>query len=52
MKKLGILAIMALIIMFGCSKEEMTNTEQDLFSVEENDQAVIGEKRGDGGVNA
>ncbi len=52
MKKLSFLAVMALLMMFGCSKEEMTNTEQELFSVEKNDQTVIGEKRGDGGVNA
>ena len=51
MKKLGILVVIALIMMFGCSKEEMTNTEQELFSVENNKQPNIGAKRGDGGAN-
>ncbi len=38
---------MALLMVFGCSKEEMITTEQELFSVEKNNQHDIGEKRGD-----
>ncbi|MDP3946154.1 MAG: hypothetical protein Q8Q51_09675 [Lutibacter sp.] len=41
MKKLSFLAVLALLIMFGCSKEEMTNTEQELFSVEKNNQSIF-----------
>lgn len=52
MKKFGFLAVMALLMMFGCSKDEMTTDEQEPYSVEKNEQPGIGEKRGDGGVNA
>jgi len=52
MKKLSFLAVLALLMMFGCSKEEMTNTDQELFSVEKNNQSVIGEKRGLGNPDA
>jgi len=41
MKKLGILAAMALLMMFGCSKDEVITTEQEPISVEKNDQPVI-----------
>lgn len=45
MKNLGFLAVMALIMMFGCSKDEMTTGEQELFSVEKNSQPVIDANR-------
>ncbi len=41
MKKFSFLAVMALLMMFGCSKEEVINTEQETFSVEKNSQPVI-----------
>ncbi|HCE56063.1 MAG: hypothetical protein ACYCZ2_16240 [Lutibacter sp.] len=46
MKKFRFLAVMALLMMFGCSKDEVITDEQELFSVEKNSQPVIGEKNG------
>ncbi|MHB1148491.1 MAG: hypothetical protein ACYC01_12960 [Lutibacter sp.] len=45
MKNLGFSAVMALLMMFGCAKDEVITTEQESFSVEKNGQPVIyGEK--------
>ncbi|MHB1108123.1 MAG: hypothetical protein ACYCZ2_17345 [Lutibacter sp.] len=41
MKKFKFLAVMALLMIFGCSKDEVITTEQDSFSVEKNGQPVI-----------
>ncbi len=41
MKKLEILAVMALLMMFGCSKDEVITDEQETFSVKENNQSVF-----------
>lgn len=41
MKKLRILAVLTLLMMSGCSKEEVTTSEQEPFSVEKNNQPVI-----------
>ncbi len=41
MKNYRFLAVMALLMMFGCSKDEVTNTDQELFSVEKNNQPVV-----------
>ncbi|MHB1148490.1 MAG: hypothetical protein ACYC01_12955 [Lutibacter sp.] len=41
MKNLGFIAVLALLMMFGCSKDEVITTEQDHFSVEKNSQPVI-----------
>lgn len=46
MKKYSFLALVALLMMFGCSKEEMTTNEQELFSAEKNNQTSIGKKNG------
>ena len=46
------ITVLSLFLIMGCSKDDLINTEQELFSVEKNSQSVIGEKRGDGGVNA
>ncbi len=47
MKKFGVLAVMALLLMFGCSKDDLITTEQDLISVEENSQPIVnGNKQG------
>ncbi len=45
MKNVGFITVMALLMMFGCSKDDLINTEQELISVEESNQPVIyGEK--------
>lgn len=50
MKKLQILAVMALVMTFSCSNEDLINTEQDSTLLEENSLAVKnGERRGDPG---
>ncbi len=41
MKNLGFIAVLALLMMFGCSKDEVITTEQEPFSVEKNNQPVI-----------
>ncbi|MDO9038987.1 MAG: hypothetical protein Q7U59_11640 [Lutibacter sp.] len=41
MKKFGILAVMSLLMMFSCAKDDLINTEQGPFSIEENNQPVI-----------
>ncbi|MDO9261082.1 MAG: hypothetical protein Q7U08_03990 [Flavobacteriaceae bacterium] len=46
MKKFRILAVVALLMLFGCSKDNLIDTEQTPFSVEENNQTSDGEKRG------
>jgi hypothetical protein len=47
MKKFSFLALVALLMIFGCSKEEIINTEQEPFSTEENNQPVVnGNKSG------
>ena len=46
MKNLGFIAVMALLMMFGCSKDEVITTEQEPFSVEKNSQPVINGEKG------
>ena len=41
MKNVGFIAVMALLMMFGCAKDEVITGEQELFSVEKNKQSVI-----------
>ena len=43
--------VLSLFLIMGCSKDEMTTDEQELFSLEKNKQTSIGEQRGDGGAN-
>jgi len=50
MKKIQFLAVMALLMTFGCSNEDLINSEQDLVVLEENSLAVnSGERRGNPG---
>lgn len=54
MKKIEILAVVALLMMFGCSKDNLIDIEQDSIIVEENkhfENGDIGSRRGDGGIN-
>ncbi len=46
MKNLGFIAVVALLMMFGCSKDDLITTEQELFSVEKNNQPVIYDEKG------
>lgn len=55
MKKIKILAVMAFIMSFGCSNEDLIYTEQDSVVLEENSLAVInGERKNNpkSGVNS
>lgn len=45
MKNIGILAVMALLMVFGCSKDELVTTEQEQYPVERNNEPVINGKR-------
>ena len=45
MKNIGFIAVTALLMMFGCSKDELIITEQEPFSVENNNQTVVNGKR-------
>ena len=50
MKKIQFLAVMALFMTFGCSNEDLINTEQDSTVLEENSLVVkSGERRGNPG---
>ena len=45
MKKIQVLAFMALILMFGCSNEELINTKQDSVVSEESNLSVFNGER-------
>lgn len=46
MKNLGFIAVVALLMMFGCSKDNLIVTEQDSIVVDENNQTIINGERG------
>jgi len=46
MKKFGILAVLAMSMMFSCSKDEVITTEQVPISVEKNSQPIINGEKG------
>ena len=45
MKKIPILALVALLMVFGCAKDDLINTEQDSVVIEENSQTVFNKER-------
>lgn len=51
MKKIGFqIVVLALLLIMACSKDDLITTEQDLFSVEKNNQAIVNGNRA-GSVN-